>query len=385
MRILFVTGEYPPMIGGVGAYTAALAHALVDAGADVAVFTSALAHAAQGDSVPTYATTARWNPNAWRAIVHQASAIQADWVHVQYQTAAYGMNPSLNLMAHGMNSFRLAWTYHDLLPPYLFPKAGARLRTWITQRPVHRADLVIVTNEGDRQQLAAQSANVYAIPIGSNIKGITLEAGTRAAQRGTYGYGETDLVLGFFGFLNRSKGSDTLVAALDALVRQGTNAHLLMIGDRLGASDPSNAATLAEIETLIAARGLTQRVRWTGRLDDESAGAALNAVDLLLLPYADGASLRRGTLMAGLANGCAIITTQPQHPVPELVEGRDLIYVPPGNPAALAAAAASLAANPEQVAQLRAAARTSSAQFRWSAIAQTHQSLYRAAETRRRP
>lgn len=56
--------------------------------------------------------------------------------------------------------------------------------------------------------------------------------------------------------------------------------------------------------------------------------ADLNACDVLLLPFTDGVSLRRGTLMAALANGCAIVTTTPQGPLPELVHDRDLLYVP---------------------------------------------------------
>ncbi|MEZ4558873.1 MAG: hypothetical protein R2854_20975 [Caldilineaceae bacterium] len=54
------------------------------------------------------------------------------------------------------------------------------------------------------------------------------------------------------------------------------------------------------------------------------------------MPYEDGASLRRGTLMAGLVNGCAIVTTTPQAPLPELAMERDVMYVAPGNDEAAA-------------------------------------------------
>ncbi len=278
----------------------------------------------------------------------------------------------------------VAWTYHDLLPPYLFPKAGP-LRARVTERPATRADLVIVTNEGDRQRLEGRAHNLHAIPIGSNIAGVQLGDDERRRLRMHYGYADDVLLLGYFGFLNRSKGGDTLIGALDLLVRQGTNAHLLMIGDRLGASDPTNRATLAEIEALIAARGLSERVRWTGRLEDAAASAALNAIDLLLLPFADGASLRRGTLMAGLANGCAIITTQPQHRLPELENGRDLLYVAAGDAPALATAAAALAADPARTAALGAAARARSRDFTWAAIAQAHIALYNAPTAHQPP
>ncbi len=373
------------MIGGVGAYTAALADALVDAGAEAEVVTSINAQPVASGRVRVHATVGRWDRRAWQQVTRTAQEIGAEWVHVQYQTAAFAMNPTLNLVARGNRGFRLAWTYHDLLDPYLFPKAGARLRRWTTERPASRADLVIVTNEVDRLRLARGVSNLHAIPIGSNIAGVQLSAQERSELRSHYGFGGNELLLGYFGFLNRSKGADVLVAALDLLVTSGINAHLLMIGERLGASDATNASTLAEFEAAIDNAGLTERVKWTGRLDDSSAGAALNAVDLLLLPFRDGASLRRGTLMAGLANGCAIVTTLPQHPLPELVDGRDLCYTPPSDPAAIAAAVIGLAADTERLEGLRTNARRRSEQFSWAAIAQAHLALYAAPQAARGP
>ena len=145
-----------------------------------------------------------------------------------------------------------------------------------------------------------------------------------------------------------------------------------MIGERVGASDPTNYAYLQEVESLIRALGLEERVQWTGRQTEAEVAADLNACDVLLMPYADGASPRRGTLIAALANGCAIITTTPQTPLPELHDGQDLLYTPPGAVAAMAAAVERLADDPGLRATLRAGARRASEQFRWSQIAAEH-------------
>ncbi len=384
MHILFVTAEYPPDLGGVGAYTAELARALTARGAVVSVLAPARGGAgpAPVERVPgvlVYPAVERWGSAIWRQVGRAARDLGADWLHVQYQTAAFGMNPAINF---GPECWRrqlpVAWTYHDLLPPYLFPKAGAALRSRVTQRPAHFATLTVTTNESDRQALAAAGLSAHYIPIGSNVPGRELRIEDRAALRATHGYTNETALIGFFGFLNRSKGAPTLLQMVSRLVERGIDAHLLLIGEGLGASDPTNRATLAEVQALVAELGLSDRVHSTGALGDEDVAAALNAVDLLVLPFADGASLRRGTLMAGLANGCAILTSAPQGPLPELVAGRDLTFAPAGDDAAFADAAAALLRDPAALAALRSHARRAALQFTWESIADRHLALYTA-------
>ncbi|MCB0107079.1 MAG: glycosyltransferase family 4 protein [Caldilineaceae bacterium] len=385
MHILFITGEYPPMRGGVGAYTACLAEALQRHGARVSILTGVDAQRAAHSPHRTRTDTLifgqrRWWPTIWYSIPRLARTIGADWIHIQYQTAAFAMNPSINLAPTVWRSIRpllslppIAWTYHDLLVPYLFPKAGAQLRRWVTAQPAHHSALTIVTNEADRIQLQAeQGVDAVKIPIGSNIMPPQLAPDVRAKRRAQRNYEDGQLVLGYFGFLNRSKGGITLIQTLDRLVQRGYDAHLLMIGERVGASDPTNFAYLHEVETLIGSRGLGKRVRWTGHQSADEVSKDLAAIDLLLMPYVDGASLRRGTLMAGLAHGCAIVTTTPQGPLSELTDGQEVLFISPENPIAAADAVARLAENPTLRQILGQRAQQKSLQFTWDAIAQSH-------------
>ena len=385
MRILFVTGEYPPMQGGVGSYTQELCRAVceVEPGSELAVLTSTAAarpdNEGVSDNIRVLPAVRAWNWGTASLVARLAADLRADWIHVQYQTAAFGMHPAINLAPRSWRrrGLRVAWTYHDLLVPYLFPKAGARLRTYFTERPAHHAEITIVTNEADRLQLAARGLAAENIPIGSNIGGVELAPAERRQRRRLLGYEDDDLVLAYFGFLNRSKGGIPLVRALARLRQEIPRIQLRMIGEKVGASDATNFAYLQEVEALILALGLAEHVQWTGRQPDAEVAADLNACDVLVMPYEDGASLRRGTLMAGLANGCAIVTTTPQGPLPELQDGRDLLYAPPGDAAALAAAVLRIAADPELAALLRRNARERSALFSWAAIARRHLELYR--------
>lgn len=380
-HILFITGEYPPLTGGVGAYTERLAHALASLGWQPSVLTtSRLGPAEPAPPVDVYPLVDRWDWRIWNAAPRLAQQIGASWLHVQYQTAAFNMNPSVNFAVRKWqrNGLLVAWTYHDLLVPYLFPKAGHRLRRFVTERPATAADLTIVTNEGDRIQLEEVARKLTKIPIGSNIAATSAVPEQRKAARAQLGYAEEDFIIAYFGFLNRSKGGLTLVRTLDHVRKQLPHAQLLMIGERVGASDPTNFAYLQEVEALIADLSLNEAVQWTGRLDDGQVSRALSAADVLFMPYEDGASLRRGTLMAGLAHGCAVVTTEPQAPLPELVDGQDLMFVPPADPQASAAAILRIATDAELATRLRAGAKTCSRQFTWQEIARQHAALYDA-------
>ena len=384
MHILFVTGEYPPMQGGVGDYTRELGRALCSLGAKVTILTSERAVqpdcAEFDDGIRVLPAIRRWDWAIWRTVRGLAADLNANWVHVQYQTAAFGMHPAINLGPWWWRrqALHTAWTYHDLLVPYLFPKAGRRLRTWTTEYPAMTADLVVVTNEGDRLQLERKGRFAVSIPIGSNIRGRKLVPRERAMRRNARGYGDGDLVLAYFGFLNRSKGGLALIKTLHQVSQQNQSVRLLMIGEQFGASDQTNLEYLQEVEKLARKLKVDNRIQWTGRQSDDEVAADLNAIDVLLMPYEDGASLRRGTLMAGLVNGCAIVTTAPQAPLPELQHGRDVLFVAPGHIDALTEAVLSVSQDPALRALLQNNARLCSRQFGWDEIARRHLAAYAA-------
>lgn len=384
-HILFVTGEYPPMPGGVGAYTAEVAAALADRGWQVSVLTSQLAAPTDthplpmaSNAVTLYPVMHQWHWHVLGDGVTWAQKIGADWVHVQYQTAAFGMHPAINFAPAWWRrqGLRVAWTYHDILVPYLFPKAGSWLRRKVTDLPARVCDLTIATNAGDASHLKPLARNLANIPIGSNIQTQLLTRAARVARRTQRGYGDDAVVVGYFGFLNRSKGGLDLMATVARLLPDLPTLHLLMIGEQVGASDPTNYAYLQEVKAAIHAHGLETRVTWTGYQADSDVSADLAACDLLLMPYLDGASLRRGTLMAGLAHGCAIVTTTPTAPLPELVDGRDLLYVPPGDIDAAASAVRKLIDDIPLRVTLGRNAHVASQAFAWDSIAAAHERCY---------
>jgi glycosyltransferase involved in cell wall biosynthesis len=388
MKILLVTGEYPPMQGGVGDYTHELSVALLAQGTDVHVLTSP-APSTRSDDLSRPSTSepsvhrlvARWGWNILPLVAGWVRGQSPDVVHIQYQTAAYGMHPAVNFLPAWLHSrvgraIRVVVTYHDVNVPYLFPKAHA-LRTWITYQIGRSADAAVATNAEDHVALtAALPRRPYLIPIGSNIAMALPPGFDRERQRIRWGFGPPDIVLCYFGFLNESKGGDSLIRVLDSLVKSGYNCSLLMIGGKVGSSDPTNIAYAQRIDALIDEIGLSGRVVWTGFSDAEEVSANLLAADICILPYRDGASFRRGSFMAALAHGRPIVSTEPRVSIPELRHGENILFAPPDDVSTLAGQVVALINNPAQRSALGAAASLLSASFGWDHIARQTMEVY---------
>ena len=290
-------------------------------------------------------------------------------VNVQYQAAAYNMRAAaIHYLPWRLRGVApTVVTFHDLRVPYLFPKAGG-LRQAAVRGLARRAAGCIATNAADLAVLRGWTdAPLRQIPIGSNIDAYEPHHVEIAEVRDGLGLRPGDVLLGYFGFLNETKGADTL---LDALARLDDRHHLVFIGGQTGASDPRNNETfLRGLRGQIDALGLGGRVHWTGFLSPMRVSAHLAAADLMVMPYRDGVSLRRGTLMAVLAHGRPLVTTTPTAPAPELRHGENVWLVPPDDATALAAAIPLLAADPGQRAQLGRGARELAGLFDWGRIA----------------
>lgn len=381
MRILLVSGEYPPQQGGVGDYTREMSRAFSTQGHEVSVLTSAERIGASAIGVPASWRVLRevqgWGWRCWRDILSALRRVEPDVVDIQYQAAAYDMRiPAINLLPWRLGRTKdappLVVTFHDLKPPYLLPKAGP-LRPWAVRELAQRCAAAVVTNAED--WAAAQQwsfvgrdrpSPLHLIPIGSNIPVAPPEDYDRSAWRAAHGYDSTHFVWAYFGFLNATKGGETLVRALS----QSPEGHrLLMIGGRVGSSDPTNQAYAARVAGLIDDLGAAERVQWTGYMPAEQVSAALLSVDAVVLPYRDGISFRRGSLHAALAHGCAVVSTRPQVPIAELQDGDNVLLVAPDDPAALCGAAQRLRRDAALRRRIGEGARTLAEQFTWEHIA----------------
>ena len=386
MRISLITGEYPPMQGGVGDFSRELATALADQGHVVSVLTSrpdlAASPVQHDERITVTATVRSWNAATLDGLQQWIRNQHPDVINIQYEAAAFKMSQMIHLLPRLLRRYPVVTTYHDLLVPYLFPKAG-NLRQQAMRYVAQTSQAVIVTNRQDALQLGAAPdiPPLHTIPIGSNIPDQPPPDYDRDAWRAKLGIPTNAILAGYFGFLNISKGVDILLEGVVGAIQQGLDLHLLMIGGSVGSSDANNAQHAREVEELIHTLNLDSRIHRTGFVDNPLVSANLRACDMLLLPYRDGVSYRRGSFMAGLTHGCAIITTQPTVELPELHDG-DQVRLIPTDATALTTAICELAANPASRARLGTNARELSALFSWDRIASQTVNVYEQARRR---
>jgi len=383
-----VTGEYPPAIGGVADYTALLGRHLEALGIRVTVITTGRGEA----QPPGVETVTAWGLRTLPEVLQRIADAGADVVHLQYQTAAFAMSPLINclpllLRGRGIRA-PFVTTFHDLREPYLFPKAGV-LRRLANHLLIGASEASIFTDPVDLARAHPRRVAAW-IPIGPS----TRPSGPigRHAERVRWGIGEDEVAIAFFGFVNRSKAVDVLLRAAERVGRAGVALRILLIGDESGVSDPTNRETALRVRASIAALGLEERVTRTGPLAAEQISAALTAADLVVLPYADGASLRRASLLTCLAHGIPVVSTRPSQTSgvpprfciapfeqPELfrLDDRVLALVPPGDDAALAREIFRLINDPERMATLGRAGAAFASRFDWSDVAAAMAEVYR--------
>ena len=354
-RVLFITGEYPPLYGGVGDYTHLLRLALAGLGDQSVVLASA---GAGGDGVRTVSS---WNWRIAGRVDRLARRTNSNIVHIQYQAGAFGMSPAINVLPALLRrrlKVPVVTTFHDLRPPYLFPKAG-RLRRFVMLRMARLSTAVIVTNPGDERILTRNGVVPRRIPIGVNLP--PPSSADREIRRDT---------VAFHGFPSRTKGIDDLIRAI-GLIDSLRRPLLLLVGAQ---GEPSANNDIISAEAIDAmAEEYEVRLERTGYLPPQDASNVLATSGAIALPFVGGASLRNGSLLSGPASGRPVITPLPPTPGALLdIQGLpQLILVERGGVGELWDAIERALSETRGAHPLPPA-------FGWSAIGREHDRLYRS-------
>jgi glycosyltransferase involved in cell wall biosynthesis len=355
--LLFVSGEYPPDVGGVGDYTDRLRRAL--------------ASQAWPSSLLSRRQVQHWDARAFVWLLRRAP--RQGLVHIQFQAGAFDLLGDVCLMPSVLHRLRpgvrVVTTFHDVRLPYLFPRAG-RLRRAMVNLLARTSDVVVAADERDLESLGVSTCG-HQVPIGANIACEPGPGYDRATFRAGLGLDDATLGIVYFGLLNQSKGLHLLLDAFDLILKAAPGARLMLLGGEVGASDPTDRLTAEHVRGRLDRLG--ERVVRTGWLQPQALSRHLLAGDVALLPYADGASPRRGSLLACAEHGLPIVSTQPASRAVA-----DAVHAVPPAAAALASAVLAIANDPALSSRLRHSSHSLAARTAWPQIAAAHIEIYEA-------
>ena len=178
-----------------------------------------------------------------------------------------------------------------------------RLMTSVLSRAASRVWVSIPAYaEYWRQYHFNDDAPIEWLPVFSNIP-VEADAARVATLRRRYVPVES-LLVGHFVTTNDRYAAEAVPEWMIGILRECPSAHCLLLGRGSRALRETIAGLHPELH---------QRLHATGGLPAEELAEAIKACDLMLQPYADGVSTRRGTVLAPLAHGRAVLTTEGVH------------------------------------------------------------------------
>lgn len=360
MKVLLVTGSYPPMHCGVGDYTACLAQALVQRGdVELLVLTNRLPDSIAEEPTWLRRTMPSWRIEALSRFLAVACEFRPDVVHLQYPTQGYRVATGpilIPMLARLRLGVSVVETWHEY-PPRSFSKETIAM--WGLAAS---AQAVIYVRPDYPKHVSGMLARVLGgaplrfIPNASVIPVVQLAPAARSALREKLGCGDRRIV-SFFGFAHPNKGVDQLFRIADP-----EKHHLLLIGELLE-SDPyhQHLRALAESDRW---RG---KVTITGFVDPDRAARLLAVSDAAVFPFSGGGGVWNSSLHAAMSQGTfAVITSRERR---GYTADQNIYYAAPGAIDEMRAAVA-------QYAGIRPTGRSSAVDDTWAEIARAHAEFY---------
>lgn len=306
-----LTGEYPPDGGGIADYTALLARALADAGRRVHVWTPARVEPSTESRVTVHAMGGFSGAALARTGAELDGFPQPRRLLVQYAPQAWGLR-GMNvpfcrwLLARRAAGDDVRVMFHEPFFPFGWQRPQrnllAAVNRWMARlllRASTRAYVSIRAWEDLLRPLAPPGLAFTVLPIPSTIPFADHPENVRVTRDALTEGGKHPLFVHFGTYGEMI--APMLEKALAALIERRPDARILLLGRggvefaaRMRARDPRFAGAF-----------------WTpGYLGPEALSYHLQAADVALQPYPDGADTRRTSLMACLANGVPTVTTR---------------------------------------------------------------------------
>ncbi len=268
------------------------------------------------------------------ALVRLLRAERPDLVHGHFPISGF----LARLAARLAGAPRVAYTCHGFLfnQPGRWPRrALGFVMEWVGGR-LTDIYLTVSTEEAADARRLGISRRAVGIGNGRDPARFRPDPAARARVRGELGVPDARVVVVIVSRLVRHKGHPELLAAMRAVLAQGHDAELWVIGDRL----PSDHGE--SMEPYFAAAELGSRLRRLGYRDD--VPALLAAADVFALPsHFEGLPM---SVIEAMLTALPVVATDISGPREQVAAEATGLLVPPATVAPLAEALSRLIADP---------------------------------------
>ena len=334
MRWAIIAGEYPPQVGGVSDYTRLVAAGLARCGDEVDVWAPACAgETPVDDGVRVHRLPGHYGLMALRKLRRDLDGLPSPHrLLVQYVPQAFGWK-AMNLPFAGWlfsQRHRKPWVmFHEVVFPL---SRGQSLKHNVLGLATH-AMATLVARAADRSfvaipewatlvaRMGGKREAIQLLPVPSNLPTVA-DPALVSSVRASFSIGRDAVLVGHFGTYGHHVGP-MLADTLPPMLARDPNRLGLLLG--------RGGRTFAD-ELVRRYPDLSGRIHATGGMSADLLAAHLAACEVLIQPYPDGASSRRGSLMGGLGLARPIVTTEGRLTEAHWKESGAVALVPASSP-----------------------------------------------------
>ena len=309
--ILYITGSFPRLGDGIGDAAGKL-YASMKEQAELLLVTSDIPNIREFVEEQKYDNVKlvpNWKYKTVKGLLKEANKQQIQKVIIEYCGNGYKKDLAISflpLMIRWHNCFsKNKIECHLRLHEYTMCRPARKIFTWPLVKFCHHLDTPSFV---EYEHLKKKIGNkVFKSGIGSNINWSDTKKPLAELQDGK---DVPKINLGFFGGIYPGKGIEGLIELWSELEQEYPNKFQYYL---LGGF-PQNLTSAfddyqASIQKLINEKQLQDKIVITGFLPENEIEKKLDLIDIAVLPYEDGLTLRRGSFLAFLGRNVAVVTS----------------------------------------------------------------------------
>lgn len=307
--ILYITGSFPRLGDGIGDAAGKLFASMNELTGIRLVTTDipGIKEYVQEQKYENAMLVPDWKYRTIRKLLKYAEEQNITQILIEYCGNGYKKDLAISfmpLMIRWHNLFsKKKIECHLRLHEYTMCRPARKIFTWPLVRFCHHLDTPsFVEYEHLKKKFGRK---VFKTGIGSNIN--WADTPKKKSEEGK----KDKINLAFFGGIYPGKGIEKLIELWSRIEKQHPDKYRYYL---LGGFPPNLTSAFdgyqQTIQKLISEENLTEKIIITGFLPENEIEEKLDMIDIAVLPYEDGLTLRRGSFLAFLGRGVAVVTSQ---------------------------------------------------------------------------